>query len=223
MNRRTVAFPITTIALLAGAVLAAQSGSMSSWQLDPPLLLGGRDGDAAVAVASDGAGNTYVVGLTSSLDFPTRLPFFRPASATPFSQWGFLTKLDARYQITYSTYLDGIPSAVAVGADGTAVVVGMASYEDQRPWIVKVDASGAHLLFAIKLDTTASAGKCSAAQVVLPDAPGPTSTTTHGSGSVSTAPSFPAAAARTAADAAAATAGRRRPDRCPSHRGTSTR
>jgi hypothetical protein len=87
--------------------------------------LGGSGADTANAIALDAAGNSYVVGDTTSLNFP----------ATGFqtgnrgSQDAFIAKLSSSgQQLLFSTYLGGAgldhAGAVAVDAGGTVYLTG---------------------------------------------------------------------------------------------------
>jgi hypothetical protein len=84
--------------------------------------LGGTEGDDGNAVATDGAGNAYVVGMTDSGDFPT----VNSLQAARAGNWdGFVTKLNADGSaLVYSTYLggDAYDEAFGVAVDGSANV-----------------------------------------------------------------------------------------------------
>ena len=77
--------------------------------------LGGFYGDAARGVTLDSAGNIYVVGVTSSTDFPMQGPY-QPV----FGGGGddaFITKLSADGStLLYSTFLGGGPGPEGTGA-----------------------------------------------------------------------------------------------------------
>ncbi len=68
--------------------------------------LGGTGDDYALGVSADASGNTYVTGSTSSINFPTQIPFqpnYGGGSAD-----AFLSKFDATGSaLVYSTYLGG--------------------------------------------------------------------------------------------------------------------
>jgi hypothetical protein len=88
--------------------------------------LGGGSFDFARSVASDSAGNAYVVGETSSTDFPT-LNAFQPTIKGP-SRDVFVAKLDPSGALVYSTFLGGTGedngTGIAVDAFGRAHVAG---------------------------------------------------------------------------------------------------
>jgi len=89
--------------------------------------LGGNADDEARGVALDTAGSVYVVGYTSSSNFPT-------ASAMQASngggQDGFVTKLSAAgTALSYSTYIGGSgtdqANGIAISSNGEALVAGL--------------------------------------------------------------------------------------------------
>jgi hypothetical protein len=109
--------------------------------IDPAFVystyLGGSGGDAASAIAVDGAGNTYVAGITSSSDFPSVNPFqaTNHSAAADHPSNAFVTKFNAAgRQLVYSTYLggSGIDTAqgIAVDGAGNAYIVGSTSSTD---------------------------------------------------------------------------------------------
>src|SRR5262249_122410 len=93
----------------------------------------GASGDAARAVAIDSTGNAYIVGFTSSTDFPV-------TSGTAYQTinrggGGFFTVIDpAGANLVYSTYLSGTGvdrlQAVAVDAAGNAYITGATTSTD---------------------------------------------------------------------------------------------
>jgi hypothetical protein len=87
--------------------------------------LGGSEIDVATGVASDRAGNAYVVGSTSSRDFPVRNAFQSSLEGTVDA---FVTKLSPKGQLVYSTYLGDSDQSyawnIAVTPDGTSYVAG---------------------------------------------------------------------------------------------------
>jgi len=100
--------------------------------IDPTLTystyLGGGDSDYARAVAVDGQGNAYIVGHTSSTDFPTRNPLQPNIGGGPLGD-AFVVKLDpAGSALVYATYLGGSFNeggyGIAVDGAGNAYVTG---------------------------------------------------------------------------------------------------
>jgi uncharacterized protein (TIGR03437 family) len=91
--------------------------------------LSGKGSDQGNGIAVDGAGNIYVVGMTSSPDFPLFNPLQTVIGQGPFAGTGFIAKLRPDGSIVYSTYIGGANgasalNAVAVDAQGNAYVTG---------------------------------------------------------------------------------------------------
>jgi len=87
--------------------------------IDPRLVystyLGGSGGDAAVAIAVDSAGNTYIAGNTGSADFPVTGSAFQKHYRS-----SFVTKFNpSGSALVYSTYLGALNGGSS--ADGIAV------------------------------------------------------------------------------------------------------
>ena len=87
--------------------------------------LGGNGSDTANGIAIDASGNSYVVGDTTSMNFPAN------AFQTSYhgSQDAFVTKLSSDGgHLVYSTYLGGSSTdhgaAIAVDSSGTAYITG---------------------------------------------------------------------------------------------------
>ncbi len=99
--------------------------------------LGGSTRDDASGIAVDATGAAYVVGTTSSNDFPTTTGAFDTSFRGGPAGGGdvFVTKLDASGStLVYSTFLGGSDnddaSGIAVDATGAAYVVGTTSSND---------------------------------------------------------------------------------------------
>jgi uncharacterized protein (TIGR03437 family) len=87
--------------------------------------LGGKGLDSGLGIAADAAGNAYVVGHTTSPNFPLRDAMqARPAG-------GFISKLGPDGSLVYSTYFGGTANdsvnAIAVDAAGNAYITGETS------------------------------------------------------------------------------------------------
>ncbi len=105
--------------------------------IDPTLsystYLGGSADNSGASIAVDGAGNAYVVGDTTSTDFPTTAGAY--ATTLRGASDAFVTKLNmARGAPVYSTYLGGgdidVANGVAIDGSGRAYVVGTTSSTD---------------------------------------------------------------------------------------------
>ena len=88
--------------------------------------LGGSYGESGSGIAVDAAGNAYVTGETTSLDFPTANAFQVTLGGTYYA---FVTKVNAAgNSFVYSTYLGGsgddFGTGIAVDASGHAYVTG---------------------------------------------------------------------------------------------------
>jgi len=88
--------------------------------------LGGSGDDVATSIALDTSGEAYIVGTTSSSNFPLHTPI---QAALAGANNGFVTKLNSSGNaLMYSTYLGGgtgdFASAVAVDSSGNAYVTG---------------------------------------------------------------------------------------------------
>ena len=105
--------------------------------IDPILVfstyLGGTNFDQGQGIAVDDAGQIYVTGVTSSLDFPTRNAF-QPTFGGPFVD-AFVIQLTADgSSLNYATYLGGdsseVGEGIAVDSAGQAYVTGRTSSTD---------------------------------------------------------------------------------------------
>ncbi len=94
--------------------------------IDYATYLGGSDNDWMYGMATDGAGNVWVAGPTSSVDFPT----LNPAQAAHGSAYwnGYVAKFDPAGNMLYSTYLGGSNGDecydLAIDSAGSAYVTG---------------------------------------------------------------------------------------------------
>lgn len=86
--------------------------SSNGSQLLYSRLLGGASSEAANAVAVDSAGNAFVVGETSSTNFPVTAAF-QPSNRG--RQDAFVTKLNVGGSVLFSTYLGGTGDERALG------------------------------------------------------------------------------------------------------------
>jgi beta-propeller repeat-containing protein len=120
-----------------GFKLAAYDASQAL-VIDPVLsystYLGGSGDDGGSGIVVDTAGNAYVTGATSSIDFPTTAGTFQTTKGggDNLHSNAFVTKFDPTGSaLVYSTYLGGSDPkgadsgrGIAVDADGNAYVTG---------------------------------------------------------------------------------------------------
>ncbi|HSB16683.1 MAG TPA: SBBP repeat-containing protein [Bryobacteraceae bacterium] len=111
--------------------------------------LGGPTADQSTALAVDGAGNVFVTGSTEG-SFPTTAKAAIAASTTAKS---FAAKISADgSRVLYSTYLPdtaGMPSAIAIDAQGNAYIAGKSS--TGHAFVVKLSADGSAFLYHVSL------------------------------------------------------------------------
>lgn len=139
--------------------------------------LGSSGGETGVGLALDASGNAYVVGLTSSADFPTTDSAYQSAFASPSTLCGtefncetdaFVAKIDPSLSgpssLVYSTYLGGSGidwgTGIAVDSSGRAFVTGP-TFSSNFPvtnqsgkggpsdvFVTQLNAAGSDLIFS---------------------------------------------------------------------------
>lgn len=142
--------------------------------IDPVLAygsyLGGSGYEEARGITVDSAGNAYVVGTTTSLDFPTTpgtiKPNLLPRNGLPGSYWydAFVTKIDPTgTAVVFSTYFGGregseIGMGVQVDPNGNIIFSGTTTASD-LPTLNAYQSTfgGTDDAFAAKLNPTGSA------------------------------------------------------------------
>jgi hypothetical protein len=128
--------------------------------------IGGSGDDRAYGIALDASGSAYVVGSTTSHDFPTRYPI---QSSIDGGRNAFVLKLSpAGNTLVFSTYLGGNGSdtawGIALDASGNSYVVGDTTSTDfpatafqtsyhgsQDAFVAKISSDGGHLLYSTYL------------------------------------------------------------------------
>lgn len=97
-------------------------------------FLGGSDGEGAHDIAVDASGAVYLVGQTSSVDFPTTPGVFQPSMRGTADV--FVAKLNPSGSLAYATYLGGsatyheLPLGLALGAGGQVTITGSTHSSD---------------------------------------------------------------------------------------------
>jgi hypothetical protein len=96
--------------------------------------LGGKGNDYARGIAVDAHGNVVVTGQTDSPNFPVLHPLQKRNPGGPEAIDAFVTKLDARGRLVYSTYLGGsrvdTAGRIAIDGSGNAYVTGSTNSDD---------------------------------------------------------------------------------------------
>ena len=121
--------------------------------------LGGSVREEGQNIAVDGVGNVYVVGNSTSTNFPLVNPLFGPGPAGG----GFLAKFDVDGQLLYSTFLGSengmpIPLAIGVAVDGSGnmyvagITDGQLTVTRTGTCIRKINAAGTALVYARLFD-----------------------------------------------------------------------
>jgi hypothetical protein len=142
--------------------------------IDPVLAystyLGGTGDEAPGAIAVDRAGNAYVIGWTTSPDFPTWDPVGGDFhGGYPYGD-AFVSKINSDGSaLIYSTYLGGnsddVGRDIAVDASGNAYVIGYVQSSDfpivnafqpvlhgwRNAFVAKIDAAGNGLVYSTYL------------------------------------------------------------------------
>jgi len=125
--------------LLAGNVVQFRMGKYDRSKplvIDPVLLyaisIGGSNGNSGLAIDADSAGNAYVTGNTSSVDFPSTAGSFGALQTSPSgkSYDTFVVKVNPTAStLLYSDYISGSSSeagtSIAVDSSGDAFVGGL--------------------------------------------------------------------------------------------------
>ena len=130
--------------------VAFAAGPVPTLLLLNGLYLGGSDIDYATGVAADSAGNAYIVGYTTSSDFPTRNSAFQLDVSRQRSA-AFLTKYSLQRAVVYSTYVDGVVLGVAVDASQSPILVG---YGATGGFVRRVQPDGSGFAYSIAFPNT---------------------------------------------------------------------
>ena len=160
-------FPATGGSFGGGADAFVAKLSAAGDEVEFGAFIGGSGVEAGTGLAIDTAGDVYVVGTTTSPDFPTSAPLQGELGAPGDA---FVVKFDgAERRIVYATYLGGDDSddrgfGIAVDEAGSAYVTGSAggAFPVARPlqtayggagdaFVAKLDPAGATLIYATNL------------------------------------------------------------------------
>ena len=123
--------------------------------------LGGSGYDSGSGIALDSSGSAYVIGSTSSANFPTTVGAYQTIFGG--GEDAFVSKLNATGSgLTYSTYLGGnvydSGSGIALDSSGNAYVTGGTSSANFPTTVgaYQTSAAGIHNAFVTKLNATGS-------------------------------------------------------------------
>jgi hypothetical protein len=141
--------------------------------IDPTLLwsayIGGTNFEQAYGVTADSDSNVYVTGVTKSIDFPTQSAYqSTPGSAPGTIVDAFITKLDSRGRIVFSTYFGGDRgdqgNGIAIDSLRNVYVAGWTASTSGFPgsptcagcgstdaFVAKLSASGGTLLYSKRI------------------------------------------------------------------------
>jgi Bacterial Ig-like domain (group 3)/Beta-propeller repeat len=125
--------------------------------------LGGNGSDAGNGIAVDSAGNAYVIGVTTSTNFPTMNPLQAANAGGQYGYDAFVARINpAGSALVYSTYLGGSGddsgSSIAVDSAGNAYVTGdteSADFPTMNP--LQPAKSGGYDAFVARLNPAGSA------------------------------------------------------------------
>jgi PKD repeat protein len=129
-------------------------------------FLGGGVGEAVLAMDLDSAGNAYLVGFTTSANFPTTKGAYQEKGVSPGGPWsdGFLCKLaSSGGSLVYSTFISSRfydeTRGVAVDGDGLAYITGYTSSSDfnTTPGAYQTTHGGLWDVYVAKLKADGSA------------------------------------------------------------------
>jgi len=191
-NTISTDFPMSTPSTTIQTLLSPDGGNAFLVSVNPAgsaltysTYLGGTSpgttdlpniGDVGAGVAVDSSNNAYLVGTTTSDDFPTTTNAFKQGPLPPvLNETAFVSRIDTTKSGTasliYSTFL-GSPSqsqsatdhdfgnAIGLGPSNVAYVTGQTESPDfpTTPGAYSTTAASSDVAFVTKIDTTQSSG-----------------------------------------------------------------
>jgi hypothetical protein len=120
-------------------------------QLLYATFIGGNDNDYVYDIEVDDDGNTYIVGATSSSDFP----FMSHFDSSVDSMEGFLLKLDADgSELLSSTSIGGTPTALEIDNEDNIIITGNAASDLPLVNAYNSTSNGGGDIFLMKVNST---------------------------------------------------------------------
>jgi hypothetical protein len=140
-------------------------------------------------IATDSAGDAFVIGSTSALDFPMKNPY----SSTPLgttaipASTAYITEFSATGVLSYSTYFPAASGiAIAVDSTGSFYVAGegpdtgfpqlnplvtcTVGQDCPRNWLTKFNAAGSTVIFSTAFGSTGGVAACGVTSMALDSA-----------------------------------------------------
>ncbi len=127
--------------------------------IDPwATFVGGTDVDESYSIYNDSQFNTYVTGITSSLNFPVTVGVLQTVKQGQYD--AFLTKLDATGNVLWSTFYGGIGDEFAykilVDSDDNPYIIGYTNGNDilvSSSGVAQSSSNGSYDSFIVKLNS----------------------------------------------------------------------
>lgn len=158
LENNTISFLLTSSSTYTRSSTTLQTQPNNLTGLLYGTFLGGSNNDYTESFAIDESGNTYIVGTTSSPDFPTTPGAFDPTLNG--GQDAFVVKLDPDgSDLIYSTFFGGISGdvgvSIAVDVTGNVYVVGFTDSADlpTTPGAYDLTYNGSSDIFMVKLNS----------------------------------------------------------------------
>jgi Beta-propeller repeat len=134
---------------LAGKVNAFVSEFSSTGTLLWSTYFGGSQLDRASDIATDSSGNLYVVGTTSSPDFPVTAGVVQPTFTNGTN--AFVSKFTSGGKLIWSTYLGATPTegnSIAIDSQGNVFVAGDTNtVSNQDGFVTELNSTATKIIF----------------------------------------------------------------------------